>query len=29
VLIWFTKLPPEGPGRFAAEIFDIQIRGSR
>jgi putative peptide zinc metalloprotease protein len=29
VLIWFTKLPPDGPGRFAAEIFDIQIRGSR
>ena len=29
VLIWFTKLPPAGSGRFAAEIFNIVVRGSR
>jgi putative peptide zinc metalloprotease protein len=29
VLIWFTKLPPAGPGWFAAKIFSIVIRGSR
>jgi hypothetical protein len=29
VLIWFTKLPPAGPGQFAAEIFTIVVRGSR
>jgi putative peptide zinc metalloprotease protein len=28
VLIWFTKLPPAGPGRFQAEIFNIVVRGS-
>jgi putative peptide zinc metalloprotease protein len=27
VLIWFTKLPPQGNGRFAAEIFTIVVRG--
>jgi len=27
VLIWFTKLPPTGPGRFQAEIYDITVRG--
>jgi hypothetical protein len=27
VLIWFTKLPPAGFGRFAAEIFNIVVRG--
>jgi putative peptide zinc metalloprotease protein len=27
VLIWFTKLPPAGAGRFAAEIFNIVVRG--
>ena len=28
VLIWFTKLPPAGAGRFAAQIFTIVVRGS-
>jgi hypothetical protein len=27
VLIWFTKLPPAGLGRFQAQIFNISIRG--
>jgi putative peptide zinc metalloprotease protein len=27
VLIWFTKLPPLGSHRFAAEIFNIVVRG--
>jgi putative peptide zinc metalloprotease protein len=27
VLIWFTKLPPLDSGRFAAEIFNIVVRG--
>jgi putative peptide zinc metalloprotease protein len=27
VLIWFTKLPPLGSGRFAAEIFNVVVRG--
>jgi putative peptide zinc metalloprotease protein len=27
LLIWFTKLPPAGPGRFQAQIFNITIRG--
>jgi len=27
VLIWFTKLPPTGPRRFQAEIYDITVRG--
>ena len=29
VLIWFTKLPPAGPGRFAAQIFNVTVRGWR
>ncbi len=29
VLIWFTKLPAAGPGRFEAQIFNIIIRGWR
>ena len=28
VLIWFTKLPPAGAGRFAAQIFTVVVRGS-
>jgi len=28
VLIWFTKLPPAGSGRYAAQIFNIAIRGT-
>ena len=28
VLIWFTKLPPAGPGQFAAQIFTVVVRGS-
>jgi len=28
LLIWFTKLPPAGPGRFQAQIFNITIRGT-
>jgi putative peptide zinc metalloprotease protein len=28
VLIWFTKLPPAGTGQYAAEIFNIVVRGS-
>jgi hypothetical protein len=28
VLIWFTKLPPLGSGKFEAEIFNIVVRGS-
>jgi putative peptide zinc metalloprotease protein len=27
VLIWFTRLPPAGPGKFQAEIFNIVVRG--
>jgi hypothetical protein len=27
VLIWFTKLPPAGDGRFDAEIFSVTIKG--
>jgi putative peptide zinc metalloprotease protein len=27
VLIWFTKLPPSGAGRFAAQIFNIVVWG--
>ncbi len=29
VLIWFTRLPPAAQGGFAAQIFDVVIRGSR
>src|SRR5579875_1069422 len=28
VLIWLTRLPPLGSGRFGAEIFNIIVRGS-
>jgi hypothetical protein len=28
VLIWFTKLPPMGAGKFEAEIFNVVVRGS-
>src|SRR5229473_3128448 len=28
VLIWFTKLPPLGSGKFEAEIFNVVVRGS-
>ena len=28
VLIWFTKLPPDGPGRFQGKIFNVVIHGS-
>ena len=27
LLVWFTKLPPAGSGRFAAKIFNIVVRG--
>jgi hypothetical protein len=27
VLIWFTSLPPAGSGRFAAQIFNVTVRG--
>jgi hypothetical protein len=29
VLIWFTKLPPAGPGKFQAAIYSIVVRGWR
>ena len=29
VLIWFTKLPPVGPGKYQAQIFNIVLRGWR
>ena len=29
VLIWFTKLPPVGPGKYQAQIFGITVRGWR
>ncbi len=29
VLIWFTRLPPAGPGKFQAQIFSIVVRGWR
>ena len=29
VLIWFTKLPALGSGRFGAEIFNVVVRGGR
>jgi putative peptide zinc metalloprotease protein len=29
VLIWFTKLPPYGAGKYAAQIYNIVIRGTR
>jgi putative peptide zinc metalloprotease protein len=28
LLIWFTRLPPAGPGRFQAEVYGITVRGS-
>ena len=30
VLIWFTKLPPQGDGRgvFQADIYDVAVHGS-
>ena len=28
LLVWFTKLPPAGSGRFAAKIFNIVVRGA-
>jgi hypothetical protein len=28
VLIWFTKLPSAGAGRFTAGTFNIVVRGS-
>jgi hypothetical protein len=28
VLIWFTKLPPMGSGKFEAEVFNVVVRGS-
>jgi len=28
VLIWFTKLPPLGSGKYEAEIFNVVVRGS-
>jgi putative peptide zinc metalloprotease protein len=28
VLIWFTKLPPDGLTRYAAQIYNIVIRGT-
>jgi putative peptide zinc metalloprotease protein len=28
VLVWFTKLPPTGLGRFQAQIFGITVRGT-
>ncbi len=27
VLIWFTRLPPTGPGKFQAQIFNVIVRG--
>ena len=27
VLIWFTRLPPAGQGKYEAEIFNVVIRG--
>ncbi len=29
VLIWFTKLPPVGPGKYQAQIFSVTFRGWR
>jgi len=29
VLIWFTRLPPAGPSRFQAQIFNVVVRGWR
>jgi len=29
LLIWFTKLPPIGPGRYQARISDVVVRGYR
>ncbi len=29
LLIWFTKLPPVGPGKYQAQIFNIVLRGWR
>ena len=29
VLIWFTKLPPVGPGKYQAQIVNIALRGWR
>jgi len=28
VLVWFTKLPPDGHGEYAAHIYNIVIRGT-
>jgi hypothetical protein len=29
VLIWFTRLPPVGPGKYQAQIFSMVLRGWR
>lgn len=29
VVIWFTRLPPAGPGKFQAQVFGIVVRGWR
>jgi len=29
LLIWFTKLPPTGPGRYQAQISNVVVRGRR
>ncbi len=28
VLIWFTKLPPDVQGGYAAQVYNVVIRGS-
>jgi hypothetical protein len=28
VLIWFTRLPLLGSGKFGAEIFNVVVRGA-
>ena len=29
LLIWFTKLPPDGAGTYQASVYQIAVRGHR
>ena len=29
LLIWFTKLPPDGAGTYQASVYQIAVRGRR
>ncbi len=27
VLIWFTRLPPDGPGRYQVSVYSVAVEG--